>query len=378
MAGSSSGARLPRRVTRRGLLQGVAALAALGAACRPTPPATPPPASGAGAAAPPSTGAAGGAPASAPSGTASVALARRQPLKLVWTATTGAQGGLYMAYETGAWRELGLDVELTRMNSSSTMASALRAGEIDGGPLDWALAFQFVAQGGNVRQVASVTDRQVFSIISIPSITQPQQVIGRRWGITRLGSSAHTGSLIALGVWGLKGDDVQFVQLQDVTAILTAMQAGQIDVGLMSPPTSLRARQAGLHELINLATEGPEYPSIGLGIREDHVADNPELVRAYVAGYAVGLARFRQDREQAIAVLKKYLQLDDERVLGDTYDVFAQALAWPPLVPMAALARVKDDVAADEPKVGALPLEAVADPRFVQELDAAGYFRGLS
>jgi ABC-type nitrate/sulfonate/bicarbonate transport system substrate-binding protein len=53
-----------------------------------------------------------------------VALARRLPMKLVWTATTGAQGGLYMAQETGAWQELGLDVELTRMNSSSTMASA--------------------------------------------------------------------------------------------------------------------------------------------------------------------------------------------------------------------------------------------------------------
>jgi NitT/TauT family transport system substrate-binding protein len=298
-------------------------------------------------------------------------------MKLVWTATTGAQGGLYMAHETGAWKELGLDVELTRMNSSSTMASALRAGEIDGGPLDWALAFQFVAQGGNARQVASITDRQVFSIISIPSITQPQQVIGKRWGITRLGSSAHTGSLIALSVWGLKADDVQFVQLQDVAAILSAMQAGQIDVGLMSPPTSLRALRAGFHQLINLATEGPEYPSIGLGVREDHVTSNPELVRAYIGGYAVGLARFRKDRERAIAVLKQYLQLDDDAVLSDTYDIFAQALAYPPLVPMAALTRVKDDAAADDPKVAALPLDAVADPRFAEQLDAEGYFRSL-
>src|SRR3954469_7076941 len=188
MADHSDSVRLPRRLSRRVLLHGAASLAALGTlgACGAAAPAPAPPAGGSTA---PLQSAPAPAAAPVPSGAPPVALARRQPLKLVWTATTGAQGGLYMAYETGAWRDLGLDVELSRMNSSSTMASAMRAGEIDGGPLDWALAFQFVAQGGNVRQVAGVTARQVFSIMSLPSITDPQQVVGKRWGITRLGSS---------------------------------------------------------------------------------------------------------------------------------------------------------------------------------------------
>jgi ABC-type nitrate/sulfonate/bicarbonate transport system substrate-binding protein len=234
-----------------------------------------------------------------------------------------------------------------------------------------------VAQGGNARQVASITDRQIFSIISIPSITQPQQVIGKRWGITRLGSSSHTGSLIALSIWGLKPDDVQFVQLQDVAAILAAMEAGQIEAGLMSPPTSIRALRAGFHQLIDLSTEGPEYPSIGLSVRDRHVTENPELVRAYIAGYAVGLARFRKDRERAIAVLKKYLQLDDDAVLSDTYEIFSRALAYPPLVPLGSLPRIKEDVAQEDPKVATLALEDVADPRFVNQLEAQGYFRSL-
>ena len=61
---------------------------------------------------------------------------------------------------------------------------------------------------------------------------------------TRHGSSAHTGSLIALSIWGLKPDDVQFVQLQDVAAILAAMEAGQIEAGLVSRKSELRDLRA--------------------------------------------------------------------------------------------------------------------------------------
>jgi hypothetical protein len=76
-------------------------------------------------------------------------------------------------------------------------------------------------------------------------------------------------------------------------------------------------------------------------------------------------------------VLKKYLQLDDESVLGDTYEIFSTALAYPPLVPLGSLPRIKEDVARDDPKVATLALEDVADPRFVDELEAQGYFRSL-
>src|SRR4051794_24175001 len=270
-------------LSRRALLRAAmtaAAAGALGAACRGEP--APTGAAPSGSSAPPPGGAS--APA-APSGTPeySVALSRPQKIKVAWTAVTGAQSGVDMAYEVGAWKELGLDVELVRMGSSSQMAAALRAGELDGGVLDWALAFQFQSQGGNAREVAAITNRQIFSVISQPNITQPQDVIGKRWGITRLGSAAHTASLLALDMWGIKPDQVQFLAMQDVPAIFVGMQAGGVEVGTVSPPTSTRALQAGLHQLVDLAEQGPEYPSIGLAVIDRHVDQNPDLVRAYVA-----------------------------------------------------------------------------------------------
>ncbi len=362
----------PPNLTRRALLRAAmaaAAAGALGAACRgsTTPSGAPP------------SGAAGVAPTTTPGGAPafSVALSQPRKLKVAWTAVTGAQSGVYMAHETGAWKDLGLDVDLIRMGSSSQLAAAMRAGEVDGGVLDWALAFQFQSQGGNAREVAAITNRQIFSVVSQPSITQPQDVIGKRWGITRLGSAAHTASLLALEMWSIRPDQVQFLAMQDVPVILVGLQAGGVDVGTVSPPTSIRALQAGLHQLVDLAEQGPEYPSIGLAIAERYVTQQPEVVRAYVAGYAGGVARFRKNPDRALAVLRQYLQIDDEEVLRDTYDRFSRYLAYPPTLPMNSLERIKSDLAAEDPNVAKVAIDDVAAPQFADELQAHQYFASL-
>jgi ABC-type nitrate/sulfonate/bicarbonate transport system substrate-binding protein len=253
----------------------------------------------------------------------------------------------------------------------------MQANEVDAGMLDWAVAFQFVAQGGNTREVVAVTNRQIFSVISVASVTRPEDVAGKRWGITRLGSSTHTASLLALELWKIRPDQVQFLQLQEVPAILAAMQAGQVEVGAVSPPTNVRAVQAGFRELIDLAEAGPEYPSVGLATLERHVSTEPDLVRALVAGYGMGVARFRKDRERALAVLRQYLQVDDEAILAETHTRFSRYIAYPPVLPMASLARIKEDVAHEEPRVANIAVTDVAVPRFVDDLEAQGFFASL-
>jgi ABC-type nitrate/sulfonate/bicarbonate transport system substrate-binding protein len=359
------------------VLQGAAAIAAgaLGAACQSSPQAAP----AAAPAAPPApvlpapTG-----PAASATAQPTIALASPEKIKVAWTAITGAQAGVYVAHEMGTWRDLNLDVDLVRMGSSTQMAAAMRAGEVDGGVLDWTLAFQFQAQGGNAREVAAITNRLPFSVMAQSSITRPQDVVGKRWGITRIGSAVHTASLVALDLWGLRADDVQFLALQEVPAILAALQASQIDVGVVSPPTNIRAIQAGLRELLDLAEDGPEYPSVGLAVIDRHIAENPALVRAYVGGYAAGVARFRKDREGSMEVLRKYLQLDDQSVLDETYARFTRYLGLPPVLPpTSSLERVKEDAIKGDASVAGVRIADVADPRFVDELIALGYFATL-
>ena len=84
-------------------------------------------------------------------------------------------------------------------------------------------------QGADLALTFASVNRLVFSIMSQPSLRQPSELRGKSLGITRYGSSTHTAALVALDGWGLVADrDVSLLQLQEVPAILAAMQAGQI------------------------------------------------------------------------------------------------------------------------------------------------------
>ena len=96
-----------------------------------------------------------------------------------------------------------------------------------------------------------------------------------------------------------------------------------------------------------------------------------------VAGYASGVARFRKNPEQALEVLRKYLQIDDDAILRDTYDRFSRYLAYPPTLPMASLERLKNDVAQEDPSVAQVAITDVAAPQFADELQAQNYFASL-
>jgi len=113
--------------------------------------------------------------------------------------------------------------------------------------------------------VAGVANRLVFSFMARSEIKTFNDLKGKKIGITRLGSSTHSVTLWVMNRFGLKPDDYQLMQLVDVPNIFTAMMAGQIDAGALSPPTNFRGRKVGLTELIDLSKEGPEYVSVAIG-----------------------------------------------------------------------------------------------------------------
>src|SRR5262245_23131521 len=185
--------------------------------------------------------------------------AGQNPVRINWTAVTGAQSGMFMAKQEGLFKKNGLEVELIHIPSSSRGIQAILAGEIAFSFMDGANAVQANLKGANLALIAGATNRQVFSLMAKPEFKSVDDLRGKKIGITRVGSSTHTSALFALGTAGLKPSDYQILPLVEVPNIFTALVAGQIDAGVVSPPTNSRAKKAGFKELMNLAKDGPEY-----------------------------------------------------------------------------------------------------------------------
>jgi ABC-type nitrate/sulfonate/bicarbonate transport system substrate-binding protein len=300
--------------------------------------------------------------------------AAQQKVRINWTAVTGAQSGIYVAYEEGLFKKNGLDVELIHIPSSSRGIQAILAGEIAFSSLDGLNAAQATLKGANLALVAGATNRFVFSLMGKAEIKRIADLRGKKIGITRIGSSTHTAALYALSQAGLKPSDYQILPLMEVPNILTALLAGQVDAGVVSPPTNSRARKAGLNELMNLAKEGPEYVSVALGTSRAYIKDHEDTVRRVVRSYAEALQLFKANKQVGIRVLAKFTKLKDQDILEDAYNQFREYFDPVPYVSRKGMEAVLADVAEKDPAGKALKPDDLIDMRFVAELEKEGFF----
>ena len=293
----------------------------------------------------------------------------QDPVRINWTAVTGAQSGMFMAQQEGLFKKNGIHVELIHIPSSSRGIQAILAGEIAFSFMDGVNAAQANLKGANLVLVAGATNRQVFSLMGKPEYKRIADLKGKKIGITRVGSSTHTSALFALGSAGLKTNEYQLLPLLEVPNIYTALAAGQIDAGIMSPPTNARAKRAGFVELMNVAKEGPEFVSVAVGTSRSYIKSNEENVRRVVRAYAEGVQLFKNNKPAAIRMIQKQLKVTDPEIQEDTYSQFREYLEYPPYVSRKGLEAVLAELADKESAAKNIKPEDLMDMRFVAELD---------
>jgi len=290
---------------------------------------------------------------------------------------TGAQSGMFMAKQESLFKKYGLDVELIHIPSSSRAIQAILAGEIAISFMDGSNAAQANLKGANLTLIAGATNRQVFSLMAKPEIKKITELKGKKIGITRIGSSTHTSALYALGSAGLKPADVQLLPLVEVPNIFTALSAGQVDAGVVSPPTNVRAKRAGFVELMNIAKEGPEFVSVAVGTSRTYIKANEDVVRRVVRSYAEGIQVFKSNKAAALRMFQNQLKVKEVEIQEDTYNQFREYLEFPPYVSRKGIEAILAEIAVNDPAAKAAKPEDLMDMRFVAELDREGVSKRL-
>jgi ABC-type nitrate/sulfonate/bicarbonate transport system substrate-binding protein len=285
--------------------------------------------------------------------------------------------GIWVAYEEGLFKKNGLDVELLHIPSTSRAIQSMLAGEIQFTTADALNSVQAVITGADVVMVCEGINRFVFSLMARPEIKRVAELKGKKIGITRIGSSTHTATLYVVTKAGLAPSDYTMLPLVEVPHILTALVAGQVDAGVLSPPTNSRAKKAGMLELQNLAHDGPEYPSTTIASTRAFVKTHPDAVRRFVRAMGEAFYVFRTNKQVGIKTLQKYSRVKEMDILEDTYKQFSEAFDLVPYVSKPGMNSLFATMAEKEPKARQIKYEDVADMRFVAELEKEGFFKKL-
>jgi NitT/TauT family transport system substrate-binding protein len=164
-----------------------------------------------------------------------------EAIKLGYAALSAGQVAVWVAKEGGYLSKHGIEAELIYIPAVAA-TQALIAGEIQLAQVTGVSTSGAILAGADVRIVASSLNRLTGSIFALPEIKTPEQLKGKKLGISRFGALSDTGAALFLERFGLKrGTDVAIIQLGGLPEIVTALQKGLVQAGFANPPQRSQA-----------------------------------------------------------------------------------------------------------------------------------------
>jgi ABC-type nitrate/sulfonate/bicarbonate transport system substrate-binding protein len=293
------------------------------------------------------------------------AQARLVAARAAYSAVSAGIGPLWITHEAGLFRKHGLDSHLIYMRSGTTVTQALLAGEIEFAHVSPAPMLAAWIQGADIVWVGTTTHRMVFTLIGDSSITKGAELKGKKIGITRIGSASDLALRAALEHFGLAFKDVTAISMGGIPDIFAGLKAGAVQAGILSPPTSTAAREAGFRPLLHIPDLGKEFTFSGIAVKRTFAQTQPEVARAFMAALTDGAKLYIEDSRAALKTLRKYLRAED-RILEGGYKEYDSAITSPPYPSMKGLEAVRESLVESVPQLKAADLKKFVDDRFVK------------
>ncbi len=205
------------------------------------------------------------------------------PIRISYSAISGAMSSLWVAQEGGYFKREGLDTELLYIGGGSLLIQSMLSGDV---PFAYGPSVPVInasLRGADLVLIGNTGNSLVFSIMSRPEIKQPANLKGKRVGVTRLGGSTDWALDAALKHWGLERRDLMVVQTGGMPEGLAGLIAGVFDAVVLSPPSNFKAAKAGMHELVDVGQLKIIFPNTPLSTSESFVKSNRDINAAFPA-----------------------------------------------------------------------------------------------
>ncbi len=110
-----------------------------------------------------------------------------QKINVAYSSISGNVSPLWVTQDRGFFRKYGLDVHSILIESGTTTAQALIAGDISFASVAGPAAIQSNLRGAEVVMIAGIINTLTFQLYTERGITRPDQFRGKSVGVTRYG-----------------------------------------------------------------------------------------------------------------------------------------------------------------------------------------------
>ncbi len=297
----------------------------------------------------------------------------------IYSARVMSQSMPWIAQEAGFFQKNNLDFHLVYIASSGMVTAAMLSGDAEISLIGGVGIIRAYAQGAtDLVFIGSAKNILTQSILAGPEIKRPEDLKGKKIGVTRIGGNTHYFTIQAVRRFGLDPDrDIVFIQTGGEFETLAALANGAIHAATMTAPADARAIAQGFHYVVY----GPDlripYAATAFVTRRSLIARRPQVVAQFMRAMAEATKVLHTDKEFTYKVLGKQLQVDDRRVLDAAYNEEIKALEPRLAIKAEALQAILDEVAPLDPRAKKIKPQDLVDSRYLDEMQKSGFFDQL-
>jgi len=277
----------------------------------------------------------------------------------------GGIAPLYLGQDVGIFKKQGLNLEMIFIPGGSLSLQALIGKSLDllmtGGPP----VVNAYLQGAKIKIIGGATNLLPYTFVVIGGVRSPEQLKGKKIGISRFGSNTEYVVRLALNQFALSPNEVQIIQVGGSQARLVAMKSGAIQATVLSPEETLVAQKMGYGILLDFIEKGIEFPHVNVVARDDFLETQPQTVRSFMRAYIESVRYYKTHRAEAISKIVFLSKLPDRQMGEVVYEGSLRATPDDGKPTLKGMEIVIDAAAKENPKAKGLTVQQLVDLRYI-------------
>lgn len=243
----------------------------------------------------------------------------------------GYQAPFFLAKEAGYWEQEGVNVTIRQGNGSANGIKTLLGGANQVGMFDRSTMAVSIPQDPNLLAVMGIDNRGGWCVATPTDegVTSPQQLVGKTVA-TQLGGADGT---LLPAFWDANEIDPSEVEVQSVApeAKTSLLEGGKVDGSTYINYAQVPQVEAAGLELNTMLWSDHGLPVIGTGLitTKTWADENPETLRAFVAGTVRAFEEAARDPEAAVDAFMKSNPDFDRTVAAEQLELILKALEGP-------------------------------------------------
>ena len=287
-------------------------------------------------------------------------------------------GLMYIAKDRGLFAKYGLVSEIIYIPGGTTNVQVLVSGNLDLSQLSGAPGVAANLEGADIIYIASLLDKLNYQLVTRAEIKSVEQLKGRKFGVSRFGSSADFGLRAILKRLGVDpAKDVSILQIGDEPARIAAIKSGNIDGTVANAPFGIEAERLKFNVIADSVKMSIPFANTGILGSKRYLDKQEAKVLNFLRAYLEAIKIVKTEKEYSIKAFSKFTKVENLKAVQEGYDYFNNQLQPVPYPSLEAMQAVVTQIAETNPKARNVDAKNYMSDRYLKRLEDEGFVKKI-